>query len=177
MGLFFSSVGEYKSSWYETARSLFRSRNTQRARAEMLAEEARELRLRNEQLGQSSEETKKQLEQTKQLLQQQQQANEELRQQPITLPSDLALPNHTYGPKMISLCLNLAKEIGFRPTETALQVVFDWLGIEVKVPSFDSVRVWSCRVGIAQLKLVVRDGEAWIWLVDHPVYLGNRYEC
>ncbi len=71
MGLFFSSVGEYKSSWYEIARNLFRSRNNQRARAELLAEEARELRLRNEQLRHKSEETKKQLEQTKQLLQQQ----------------------------------------------------------------------------------------------------------
>ena len=63
MGLFFSSVGEYKSSWYEIARNLFRSRNNQRARAELLAEEARELRLRNEQLRHKSEETKKQLEQ------------------------------------------------------------------------------------------------------------------
>ncbi len=138
MGLFFSSVGEYKSSWYEIARNLFRSRNNQRARAEILAEEARELRLRNEQLRHKSEETKKQLEQTKQLLQQQQQqqqqqANEELRQQPIALPSDLALPNHTYGPKMISICLNLCKEIGFRPAATALKIVFDWLDIDAKV--------------------------------------------
>ena len=145
MGLFFISVGEYKSSWYETARNLFRSRNNQRGRAAMLAEETRELRLRNEQLRQESQETKKQLEQTRQLLQQQQQANEELRQQPITLPSDLALPNHTYGPKMISLCLNLCKEIGFRPAATGLKIVFDWLDIDAKIPSFDSMRVWSCR--------------------------------
>jgi cell shape-determining protein MreC len=70
MGLFFSSVGQYKSSWYETARNLFQSRNTQRARAEMLAQENRELRLRNGQLSQDSQETKQQLEQTRQLLQQ-----------------------------------------------------------------------------------------------------------
>lgn len=75
---------------------------------------------------------------------------------------------------MISLCLNLAKEIGFRPTETALKIVFDWLGIAAKVPSFDSICVWSCRVGIAQLKLVVRDGEAWIWLVDHSNQIGQE---
>jgi multidrug efflux pump subunit AcrA (membrane-fusion protein) len=143
MGLFFSSVGQYKSSWYETARNLFQSRNTQRARSELLAQENRELRLRNEQLSQDSQETKQQLEQARQLLQQQQQANEELRQRPITLPSDLALPNHTYGPKMISLCLNLCKEIGFRPTATALKIVFHWLGLDVKIPSFESMRVWS----------------------------------
>lgn len=75
---------------------------------------------------------------------------------------------------MISLCLNLAKEIGFRPTETALKVVFEGLGIDAKVPSFDSIRVWSCRVGIAQLKLTVRDGEAWIWLADHSNQIGQE---
>jgi len=75
---------------------------------------------------------------------------------------------------MIALCLNLAKEIGFRPTETALRIVFDWLGIDATVPSFDSIRVWSCRVGIAQLKLAVRDGEAWIWLADHSNQIGQE---
>jgi len=75
---------------------------------------------------------------------------------------------------MISLCLNLAKEIGFRPTETALKIVFDWLGIKAKVPSFDSVRIWSCRVGVAQLKRVARDDEAWIWLADHSNQIGQE---
>ena len=35
-------------------------------------------------------------------------------------------------------------------------------------------RVWSCRVGIAQLKLAVRDGEAWIWLADHSNQIGQE---
>ncbi len=174
MELFFNSVGQYKSSWYETARILFRSRNNQRARAERLTGDHRELRLQNEQLRQESEETKKQLEQTQQLLQQEQQANAELRRQPITLPSDLALPNHTFGPKIISLCLNLCKEIGFRPAATALKIVFDWLGIDARIPSFDSIRVWSCRVGIAQLKTLVPNGDDWIWLADHSNQIGQE---
>jgi hypothetical protein len=159
---------------YEIARNLLRSRNTQRARAEKQAAESRELRAANEQLRQELRQTEQQLDQTQQLLQQQQLQNEELRQPPITLPSDLPLPHHCYGPKMISLCLNLSKEIGFRPTEMALNIVFDWLGIKAKVPSFDSIRVWSCRVGIAQLKLLVRDGEAWIWLADHSNQIGQE---
>jgi hypothetical protein len=117
---------------------------------------------------------KDELDQTRQLLRQQRQQNEELRQRPITLPSDLPLPHHSYGPKMMSLCLNLAKEIGFRPTETALKIVCDWLGSDATVPSFDSIRVWSCRVGIAQLKRPVRDGEAWIWLADHSNQIGQE---
>ena len=122
MELFFNSVGQDKSAWYETARNLFRSRNTQRARAERLTEENCELRLQNEQLRESSQASKRQLKQTQQLLQQEQQANAELRRQPITLPSDLALPNHTFGPKIISLCLNprritFAKKSGFAPPQ------------------------------------------------------------
>ena len=36
MGIFVETVGQYKSTWYETARSLFRSRNTQRAKADLV---------------------------------------------------------------------------------------------------------------------------------------------
>jgi len=36
--------------------------------------------------------------------------------------------------------------------------VFDWLGIDAKIPSFDSMRVWACRVGVAQLEMLVKDG-------------------
>jgi len=41
---------------------------------------------------------------------------------------------------MISLCLNLCKQVGFRPAATALAIVFDWLGIDAKVPSWDGHR-------------------------------------
>ena len=139
-----------------------------------MAAENRKLRVANQQLQQEWRHTKDQLDQTQQLLWQQEQQNEELRQQPITLPSDMPLPHHSYGPKMISLCLNLCKEIGFRPSETALKIVFDWLGVDAKIPSFDSIRVWSCRVGIAQLKRVARDGEDWIWLADHSNQIGQE---
>ncbi len=75
---------------------------------------------------------------------------------------------------MISLCLNLAKEIGFRPTETALQLIFTWLNIEAKIPSHDSIRSWSCRAGIAQLTTLERDDEKWIWLADHSNQIGRE---
>ena len=129
VALFFKSVGQYRSSLYETARGLLRSRNNQAERAEEQAQQTRELRLRNEQLTEELQEAKKQLDQTQQLLRQRQE-NEELRQQPVTLPSDLPLPHHSYGPKMISLCLNLCKQVGFRPAATALKIVFDWLAGE-----------------------------------------------
>jgi hypothetical protein len=73
MGLFAESVGQYKSTWYETARNLFRSRNTQRARAERLAEQNRELQLQNGRLAEQWHRSEALREQTQQRLHQQQQ--------------------------------------------------------------------------------------------------------
>ena len=50
MGMFVESVGQYKSTLYETARNLFRSRNTQRTIAEHKTQQAEDLRIENEQL-------------------------------------------------------------------------------------------------------------------------------
>jgi len=173
MRLFAKTIGQYKSSWYEIARNLFRSRNTQRARAKKLAEENRELRSQMEQLAERWREAELLREQARQQLRQQQQETEELRRQPLVLPSDLPLPHHTFGPKMISLCLNLCKEIGFRPAETALRIIFDWLGIQAAVPSFDAIRIWACRLGVAQLRSPV-EGDDWIWMVDHSNQIGQE---
>jgi hypothetical protein len=173
MGLFAESVGQYKSTWYETARNLFRSRNTQRARAERLAEQNRELKLQNGRLAEQWQRSEALREQTQQRLHQQQQENQELRQRPLKLPSDLPLPHHTYGPKMIALCLNLCQEVGFRPAPKALSIIFDWLGIEANIPSFDALRVWACRAGVAQLQLPL-EGEDWLWLADHSNQIGQE---
>lgn len=69
--------------------------------------------------------------QHKQLRLRYQKENQELRQKLVRLPAELPLPNHSYGPGMIALCLNLAKKIGFRSTSTALRIVFKHLGMEV----------------------------------------------
>ena len=141
MGIFVESVGQYKSTLYETARNLFRSRNTQRTIAEQKTQQADDLRNENEQLRRKLRESEERHYLTQQLLLQQQQENEQLRKQPVTLPTDLPLRNHTYGPRMIALCMNLSKHIGFRPTETALNIVFEWLGIKTKIPSFSATRI------------------------------------
>ena len=172
MSLFFNSVGQYRSSLYETARNLLRSRNSQAKRAEEQAEQSRKVNSLNERLVKELQNAKKQHAQILQQLRQQEQENEELRKQPVTLPSDLPLPHHTYGPKMISLCLNLCKQVGFRPAETALKIVFEWLGIDAEIPSWDSIRLWSCRVGIAQLQKPVEQADDWIWMADHSNQIG-----
>ena len=173
MGIFVETVGQYKSTWYETARSLFRSRNTQRERSERQSQQVEELRQEKQRLHSELCESEKRHDQTKQMLLQLQQENEQLRRKPITLPTDLPLPNHTYGPRMMALCMNLSKHIGFRPTETALKIVFKWLCIDVKIPSFSSTRIWMCRAGIAQLQKPIV-GDDWIWLSDHSNQIGQE---
>ncbi len=172
MSLFFKSLGQYRSSLYEIARNLLRSRNNQAKRVQEQAEKILEVNSRNERLVKELQNEKTQHTQTLQQLRQQQQENEELRKRSITLPSDLPLPHHSYGPKMISLCLNLCKQVGFRPAENALKTVFEWLGIDAKVPSWDSMRLWSCRVGIAQLQKSVEQADDWIWMADHSNQIG-----
>jgi len=124
MTVLFSRVNQFKSSAYEIARNVLRSRTQFAEKSEQQAEQIRELNARVEQLTNQSKRDAQLLSQTQQELEQQRRDNEELRNKPIRLPSDLPLPHHTYGPKMIAMCLNLCKEIGFRPTETAIRSSF-----------------------------------------------------
>ena len=73
MSLFFKSVGQYRSSLYETARSLLRSRNNQAKRAQEQAEQSREVNSLNERLVKELQNAKKQHAQILQQLRQQEQ--------------------------------------------------------------------------------------------------------
>ena len=141
MKLLLNRVNQYRSSIYEIARGVLRSRNRQIERNQELTRQVRELQLRVEQLASESQRYQKQVVETQQELAMERTIYERLRQQPIGLPSDLPLTHHTFGPKMISLCLNLSKSIGFRPTERAIEIIFAWLGIETKIPSWDAIRL------------------------------------
>jgi len=151
MTLFNSFLSQYRSSLYETARTLLKSRNSQAARAERLELENRRLRKEIERITAARLVTEQQHDQAKQLLHQERIENQRLREQPIRLANDLPLPGHRYGAKMICLSLKLVQRLGFRPSEAALKIVFEFLGIDANIPSHDSMRSWSLRLGIALL--------------------------
>jgi hypothetical protein len=174
MALLFSRVSQYRSSVYEIARGLLRSRNRLALKIQELVLQNRQLQTRIERLTKESQADKDRIDQIGHELERQRCINNELRQQPIELPIDLALPHHTFGPKMICLCLNLSRFIGFRPSETAMRIIFDWLGINAKVPSWDSIRCWACRVGVAQLQQVPEQADDWIWMTDHSNQIGTE---
>jgi hypothetical protein len=98
--------------------------------------------------------------------------NQKLRAQPLVLPHDPPLPGHQFGPKMISVCVNLARTVGLRPAVTCLQVVLDWLGVSTRLPVWTSVRTWLMRAGVAAIEEPVEKADDWIWMADHSNQIG-----
>jgi hypothetical protein len=174
MGVFRRSLSEFKSSFYEVARNLLRSRNRLCEKTKQLQAVNSELRLKNRKLQQQIRQAREREEQQTQLCRSYQKEHRELLQKPIRLPAELPLPNHSYGPGLIALCLNLAKRIGFRAASTSLRIVFDHLGIEDDVPHHDSIRIWMCRAGIGEMKKSFNDQDDTIWISDHSSQIGTE---
>ena len=82
--------------------------------------------------------------------------------------------DHKFGARMIALCVNLARSMGFRSVPVALNQIFDALGITACVPSHDSIEHWSKRVGLAQLKKSRHRHKDWLWIVDHSNQIGQE---
>lgn len=174
MGLFLKTVGQYSASTYEIARNLLRSRNTQRERAARLERELEQQKRANARLQAEQDRLDEQLRVAQQERDQARQELQQLREHPLALPNDPPLPNHSYGPRMISVCLQLAKKIGLRASTVALKILLDWLSIPAKIPCWTSVRQWLCRMGVDELRHSRERHEDWIWLADHSNQIGKE---
>jgi hypothetical protein len=51
-----------------------------------------------------------------------------------------------------------------------------WVGIDISVASYYSVRLWLLRLGLYQLKHPKEEAEDWMWIVDHTLQIGE-YRC
>jgi hypothetical protein len=174
MGLFLETVGQYSASTYEVARSLLRSRDTQRKRVEKLQQGLDDQTHANEQLRRQNSVLQQQLQFAEQQRHQAQQELQQLREQPLQLPNDPSLPNHIYGPRMISVCIQLAKKIGLRASTEALKIVLEWLSISARIPVWTSVRTWLCRIGVDLLKHARERHDDWILFADHSNQIGQE---
>lgn len=99
-----------------------------------------------------------------------------LRDQPISLPHDPKLPHHSFGPKMISMCCNLAMAVGFRAAEKALKILWEFFGLSCAVPVFETIRTWLMRIGVARMLFnqeKMKDGTV-VWFVDHSCKVGKE---
>ena len=159
---------QFKSCLSVTAGFLLRSREVQARRAKELAEENRKLQQVNQQQERTIRKSAQQLAEEKVENLKLKAETERLRQQRPTLPDDPRLPHHEFGPKMISLCVNLSREIGLRPTCSALKIFFDWLGASPeKLPERTTIRNWLMRVGVAAIEQPIEPADDWIVMADH----------
>jgi hypothetical protein len=98
--------------------------------------------------------------------------NQRQREQPPVLPHDPRLPHHQFGPKMISVCVNLARAIGLRSTVRCLRIVLDWLGVTGTLPDWTTIRTWLMRVGVAAIEEPIERADDWVWMADHSNQIG-----
>jgi len=170
----FIRAGQFKSPWRVLAGILLRSRDTQAERARRKSEEIAELRRLNQRQQRILEQANGQLAEQRLQIAQLKIENQRLRQQPPVLPDDPAFPNHEFGPKMISVCVNLAMNMGLRASINGREIVMDWLGIPIRLPVWTTVRTWLMRWGVATWEAPVEQADDWIWMADHSNQIGQE---
>ena len=173
------------ASWTERANSfksplrvavsfLLRSRETQAERARSKANEIQRLRKAVAEQEREAARLREQLANQKIELERLRMENDQLRKQPPQVPHDPPLPGHNYGAKMIALCVNLARRTGLRAVPDVLALVCEWLGVEVALPVWTTVRTWVQRVGVAACMRPVEEADDWIWMADHSNQIGQE---
>lgn len=98
--------------------------------------------------------------------------NRRLAAAPCRLPDDPPLESHKYGVRMICLAVNLARVVGLRPSERALKIFWEWLGIEQPLPDWTTIRIWLMRLGVAMLEEPLEKADDRVWMVDHSNQIG-----
>lgn len=92
----------------------------------------------------------------------------------VRLADDPPLFQHQFGGRMISLSVNLASKIGLRAAEKVLEIIWDWLGVKSKIPTWQAIRGWMQRVGLARLTDKHDISEQSHWLADHSIQIGRE---
>ncbi len=73
-----------------------------------------------------------------------------------------------------SLALVLRAGTRLRRVAAVLAMHWRWCGLDVRVASYYSVRLWLLRLGLYQLSRPKIQADDWIWIVDHTMQLGER---
>lgn len=91
----------------------------------------------------------------------------------IRLPHDPPVGTHGYGPRLVTLAVNMARVVGLRGAARAMQVMFDWLEVPQSIPHYTAIRTWLQRLGLDELLSAekVCDG---ILIVDHSKQSGSE---
>lgn len=164
---------QFKSPWPVLAAVLLRSRESKAAKCKRLAEEKneliREVERQAKELRQRDDEISNLKRQVERL---EMERTVDRAKQPVTLPEDPPVGTHGYGPRMIALAVNLARAVGLRGSERAMETFFKWLGVDQKTPHWTAIRKWLGRLGVAELQRPVEPGDDWVWMADHSNQIG-----
>ena len=171
----FIRAGLYKSPLRVVAGILLRSRDTQAKKAAEKSDQIRELKRVAQQQRQEIETLAEECDRRKLRIAHLEADNLTLRKQPHVLPHDPPLLGHEFGPKMMALCINLARRTGLRASVDCLQIVLEWLEVDdARLPVWTTVRTWTMRVGVAAIEEPVEEADDWIWMADHSNQIGQE---
>lgn len=165
-------ISQCKSRWSAIARSCFLGREAAQEKRREIADELKETLTRGAKERAQLEATIRGL-QSRVAELEAQLAAERAQSRPVELPLGEAPPEMQYGAGLIALCVNLAREIGFRPTVRALTIVFGWLQADVAIPAYQSILGWAKRLGLFRLQNGSRKGRG-VWVVDHTNQIGKE---
>lgn len=90
----------------------------------------------------------------------------------VRLPDDPRIAGQHYGARTIMLSINLMRKLGLRKTVSAMEVFFQWLGVEFEIPSYQAIRGWTQRVGLDRIEHVPKKTD-WLWMVDQSNQIGE----
>lgn len=154
--------------------SLYHGRQRLRKRIKNLRTCLKDRKKRQKELKSQLEQTRRENENLRQKISELEREREQQSNQPspMTLPEDPPLPHHQFGPRMISLCVNLARCVGLRPSRTVLDIFFRWLGVSVALPTWESIRMWLLRVGVARMTQPLSRAKDYVWMADHSNQIG-----
>lgn len=82
-------------------------------------------------------------------------------------------PGQQFEAGLITVCVNLAREMGLRPVERVLRIFSRWMKVEVRIPTYQAIRGWMQRIGLDRMTHAKKKANG-VWIVDHTNQIGKE---
>lgn len=80
---------------------------------------------------------------------------------------------HEYSLEHMNFALDLlSTPSAMRATSGIMQKIKSFFGMDMKMPSWYSIRIWLLKLGLFKLKQPKDIADDWIWIVDHSIQTG-----
>lgn len=88
----------------------------------------------------------------------------------------LPVARHSYDAKIIWLCvwLDLTGKLSFRGVRQVVVALGLYLGVELRVPSASSIRLWVCKYGYFCYQSLKDNQAQWALIADESVLIGQE---